>query len=229
MGQTARGQHTHSGGCPSGCETRGKGPLHSTLIPRHLDPTLSLNLGLAKPHMPTEPQSQMKADSIWGPSQSGLSPASPTVAHLPQTGPHLSGLLSAGRPEEVKEEKRRPRESVPCCDYNGLATLLTLSLRQMRACHSCLDPTPRLTTALWGRCGGPSPVGCVVVLPLTLPARPSPPPASCQPQGSLLVQQDGDHDANDEDHGQHGPDHPDETFLTVHDGLGVGVVQLERV
>lgn len=35
----------------------------------NLDPTLSLNLGLAKPQMQTEPQSQMMTDSIWGPNQ----------------------------------------------------------------------------------------------------------------------------------------------------------------
>lgn len=43
-------------------------------------------------------------------------------------------------------------------------------------------------------------------------------------RASLLVEQDGDDDANDEHHSQHWPDHPDQALFAIHDGLWVGVV-----
>lgn len=45
----------------------------------------------------------------------------------------------------------------------------------------------------------------------------------------LFVEQNGNDNADDEHHGQDGPNDPDQPFLSVNDWLWVRVVQLDRV
>jgi hypothetical protein len=115
----------------------------------------------------------------------------------------------------------------PFCDVSGFPILPTPSF-----CHLVLSLyawTPFQGghfSFLWHRCDGPS---LKQLHPYGQAQSPSSVSSSRPWAHSLLVQQDGNHDADDEDHGQHRPNHPDEALLAVHNGLRVRVVQLEGV